>query len=113
MSNPQEYPIFGSVFSQSSRQKFAYCSLLVIPASFRLEANQQGQLRIVRTGGDMPTDRETLQWVCVKANREMNRRIHRLRRLTLDLNLSKSVCDKPDFPPGCRERGRRKMLQEI
>ncbi|MBE4893089.1 molecular chaperone [Enterobacter asburiae] len=40
---------------------------IVTPPLFRLEANQQNTLRIVRTGGNLPEDRESLFWLNVKS----------------------------------------------
>ncbi|XXD07996.1 molecular chaperone [Klebsiella sp. R445] len=40
---------------------------IVTPPLFRLEGNQQNVLRIVRTGGNLPEDRESLYWLSVKS----------------------------------------------
>lgn len=40
---------------------------IVTPPLFRLDANQQNTLRIVRTGGNLPEDRESLFWLNVKS----------------------------------------------
>ncbi len=112
MSNPQNYPILVQS-SVKAADKSSPAPFLVMPPLFRLEANQQSQLRIVRTGGDMPTDRETLQWVCVKAVPPENEPSDtQAKGATLDLNLSINVCDKLIFRPDA-VKGRRKMLQEI
>lgn len=39
---------------------------VVTPPLFRLDGQQSSRLRIVRTGGEFPSDRESLQWICVK-----------------------------------------------
>lgn len=39
---------------------------IVTPPLFRLEGNQQNLLRIVRTGGNVPADRESLYWLNIK-----------------------------------------------
>lgn len=99
VSNPQNYPILvqSSVKAEDKRSPAPF---MVMPPLFRLEANQQSQLRIVRTGGDMPTDRETLQWVCVKAVPPENEPSDtQAKGATLDLNLSINVCDKLIFRP--------------
>jgi len=38
----------------------------VIPPLFRLDPHQQSRIRIVRTGGDLPQDHESLNWLCVE-----------------------------------------------
>ncbi|EIZ7418562.1 pili assembly chaperone PapD, partial [Salmonella enterica] len=99
VSNPQNYPILVQS-SVKAADKSSPAPFLVIPPLFRLEANQQSQLRIVRTGGDMPTDRETLQWVCIKAVPPENEPSDtQAKGATLDLNLSINACDKLIFRP--------------
>lgn len=40
---------------------------IITPPLFRLEAGQQSMLRIVKTGGALPEDRESVFWINVKA----------------------------------------------
>lgn len=40
---------------------------IVTPPLFRLEGNEQNLLRIVRTGGNLPEDRESLYWLNIKS----------------------------------------------
>lgn len=40
---------------------------IVTPPLYRLEGNQQNVMRIVRTGGNLPEDRESLYWLNVKS----------------------------------------------
>ena len=40
---------------------------IITPPLFRLEGNQQNVLRIVRTGGSLPEDRESLYWMDIKS----------------------------------------------
>ncbi|WP_436976499.1 fimbria/pilus periplasmic chaperone, partial [Salmonella enterica] len=99
VSNPQNYPILVQS-SVKAEDKNSPAPFMVMPPLFRLEANQQSQLRIIRTGGDMPTDRETLQWVCIKALPPENEQSDtQAKGATLDLNLSISTCDKLIFRP--------------
>lgn len=44
-----------------------YCTFIITPPLFRLDALQSSRLRIVKTEGAFPIDRESLQWICVKA----------------------------------------------
>lgn len=39
----------------------------VTPPLFRLEPGAQNAVRVIRTGGDLPTDRESVYWLDVKA----------------------------------------------
>lgn len=62
--NPQSYPVLvqTKIFGEDLETPAPF---VVTPPLFRLEAAQQNRLRIVRTGGDFPSDRESLQWICV------------------------------------------------
>lgn len=99
VSNPQDYPILVQS-SVKAEDKKSPAPFMVMPPLFRLEGSQQSQLRIVRTGGDMPTDREALQWVCVKAVPPKNDLPDtQAKGATLDINVSISTCDKLIFRP--------------
>ncbi|MGK4720503.1 fimbria/pilus periplasmic chaperone, partial [Salmonella enterica] len=60
--------------SVKAEDKNSPAPFMLMPPQFRLEANQQSQLRIIRTGGDMPKDRETLHWVCIKSVQPENQK---------------------------------------
>lgn len=66
VSNPQAYPILiqPQVFTEDMKSKAPF---IVTPPLSRLDAKQQNRLRIVRTGANFATDRESLQWLCVTA----------------------------------------------
>jgi len=63
--NPQNYPILlqseALMEDMTNRAPF-----MVVPPILRLDPQQQSRLRIVRTGGIFPEDRETMQWICAK-----------------------------------------------
>ncbi|MFZ4832475.1 fimbrial biogenesis chaperone [Rouxiella sp. Mn2063] len=40
---------------------------IVTPPLFRLDAGKENILRIVRTGGNLPTDRESIYWLSIKS----------------------------------------------
>ncbi|MNC49943.1 Chaperone protein FimC precursor [compost metagenome] len=40
---------------------------LITPPLFRLDGHQDNVLRVVRTGGNLPTDRESLYWLNIKS----------------------------------------------
>lgn len=65
VSNIQDYPMLvqSSVQGEDTKSKAPF---IVTPPLFRLDGMQQNQLRIVRTGGQFATDRESLEWLCVK-----------------------------------------------
>ncbi|ARZ01098.1 fimbria/pilus periplasmic chaperone [Yersinia ruckeri] len=64
VSNQQDYPILvrSQVFAEN---KTSPAPFVVTPPLFRLDGQQQSRLRVVNTGGQMPSDRENLNWLCV------------------------------------------------
>ena len=63
--NNQDYPMLvqSEVLAEDKKGKAPF---VVTPPLFRLDAHQSSRIRIVRTGGVFPEDRESLQWLCVK-----------------------------------------------
>lgn len=62
--NVQDYPIL--VQSKAlSEDKQSDAPFLVTPPVFRIDGGQQSRIRIVQTGGNFPTDRESLNWLCI------------------------------------------------
>ena len=45
----------------------AKAPFLITPPLFRLDAKEDNVLRVVRTGGNLPEDRESLYWLNIKA----------------------------------------------
>lgn len=64
VTNPQDYPILiqGKVYNEDKKTAAPF---IVTPPLSRLEAKQQSRLRIIKTGGSIDNDKETLQWFCV------------------------------------------------
>lgn len=63
--NPQDYPILLQSEALTEDMK-SRAPFMVTPPLQRIEALQQSRLRIVRTGGSFPPDRESMQWICAK-----------------------------------------------
>lgn len=63
--NDQDYPILVQSEVLADDQK-TRAPFVVTPPLFRLDGLQSSRLRIVRTAGTFPSDRESLQWLCVK-----------------------------------------------
>ncbi|ENA2774665.1 aggregative adherence fimbria I chaperone AggD [Escherichia coli] len=64
--NEHNYPILVQANVLSEDQK-SIAPFIITPPLFRLDALQSSRLRIVKTEGAFPIDRESLQWICVKA----------------------------------------------
>ncbi|WP_181012953.1 fimbria/pilus periplasmic chaperone [Citrobacter amalonaticus] len=65
IKNPQNYPMLARTTLVGEDRKSAV-PFVATPPLFRLDGNQQSQVRIVRTGGDYPADRESLAWACIQ-----------------------------------------------
>lgn len=65
--NNQGYPVLvrSQVVSASDRKTPA--PFITTPPLFRLDGHQSSVVTITRTGGNFPTDRESLNWLCVTA----------------------------------------------
>lgn len=51
----------------SSASDTSKAPFIITPPLFRLDAGQENTLRIVRTGGQLPEDRESLYWLNIKS----------------------------------------------
>ncbi len=63
--NDHDYPILVQSDMLAEDRK-SPAPFVVTPPLFRLDGLQSTRLRIIRTGGNFPSDRESLQWICVK-----------------------------------------------
>jgi len=99
VSNQQDYPILVQS-SVTGEDKKSAAPFLVTPPLFRLEASQQSRLRVIRTGGNLPADREGLYWLCVKAvPPSEDGTADRTTKVSLTVNMAISTCDKLLYRP--------------
>lgn len=110
--NPQDYPMLVQSRVYEEDKKTA-APVVVTPPLFRLDGKQQSRLKIVRTGGDLPKDRESLDWLCVtgippKADdvwAKENGRKKKDKVVSLNVQLSISSCLKLLFRPSSIKGG--------
>ena len=67
ISNPDATDYLVQSWADSGGKNLAKAPFLITPPLFRLDAKQENVLRVVRTGGNMPEDRESLYWLNIKA----------------------------------------------
>ena len=98
VSNPQDRPMLvqSTVTGEDHKTPAPF---LVTPPLFRLEANQQSRLRIIRTGGSLPQTRESLSWLCVKALQPSGDASGHAAGVSMTVNMAISMCDKLIFRP--------------
>lgn len=65
VENPQDYPILVRTTFVAEDKKSAV-PFIATPPLFRLNGKQQSKIRLVRTGGDYPSDKESMVWACVQ-----------------------------------------------
>lgn len=99
VTNPNDYPVLvqSGVTEEDKKTPAPY---LVTPPLFRLDAGQRSRLRVVRTGGPGPSDRETLSWLCVtgippeRGDAWAGRAAPHGKTAELDINVRMSRCIK-------------------
>ncbi|MBK5071716.1 fimbria/pilus periplasmic chaperone [Budviciaceae bacterium CWB-B4] len=67
VSNTDTNPYLIQSWAETQTSGAEKAPFIITPPLFRLEGNQQNVLRIVRTGGSLPEDRESLYWLNVKS----------------------------------------------
>lgn len=67
ISNSDDGPFLIQSWAETQNGGTEKAPFIVTPPLFRLDGNQQNALRVVRTGGNLPEDRETLFWLNVKS----------------------------------------------
>lgn len=65
VTNPEKYPVLiqSSVYAED---KSSRGSFIVAPPLFLLESEAISSLKILRNGGSLSSDRESMEWLCVK-----------------------------------------------
>ncbi|WP_426817151.1 fimbrial biogenesis chaperone [Winslowiella sp. 2C04] len=66
VTNTDTIPYLIQSWAENSDNGAGKAPFIVTPPLFRLEGNQQNVLRVVRTGGHLPEDRESLFWLNIK-----------------------------------------------
>ncbi|AJB70334.1 molecular chaperone [Enterobacter hormaechei] len=67
LSNPDTTDYLVQSWVDSGSKNPAKAPFLITPPLFRLDAKEDNVLRVVRTGGNLPEDRESLYWLNIKA----------------------------------------------
>lgn len=67
LSNPDATDYLVQSWVDSGGKNTTKAPFLITPPLFRLDAKEDNVLRVVRTGGNLPEDRESLYWLNIKA----------------------------------------------
>ncbi|WP_283603429.1 fimbrial biogenesis chaperone [Serratia proteamaculans] len=74
VNNPDGLPYLIQSWVEPQEGSSEKAPLILTPPLFRLDAGRQNVLRVVRVGGALPEDRETLYWLNVKSIPSAERR---------------------------------------
>lgn len=102
VSNPQNYPVLiaPKVYAEDRQSKGDY---LATPTVFLIEGHEQSRINLRRVGEEYPKDRESLNWLCVKAvppkNDNAENNIGAQKKISLNVNRTLKTCIQIRFRP--------------
>lgn len=67
VSNPDKSPYLIQSWVDTVQEGGEKAPFIITPPLFRLDGAQKNVLRVVRTGGNLPTDKESLYWLNIKS----------------------------------------------
>lgn len=67
VSNPDKIPYLIQSWVDLQEGDTSKTPFIITPPLFRLDGGQDNILRVVRAGGNLPTDRESLYWMNIKS----------------------------------------------
>lgn len=67
VNNPDKVPYLIQTWVDTTNGGAEKAPFMVTPPLFRLDGGQQNVLRIVRAGGSLPSDKESLYWMNIKS----------------------------------------------
>ncbi|WP_447884817.1 fimbria/pilus periplasmic chaperone [Serratia fonticola] len=104
VTNPEQYPVLiqSSVYAEDKTSRGTF---IVAPPLFRLESTATSSLKILRNGSPLPSDRETMEWLCVKGvpPTEMNQAESKKGVAEVVLQVSINTCNKLLYRPAALE----------
>jgi P pilus assembly chaperone PapD len=100
VTNPEQYPVLiqSSVYAEDKTARGAF---VVAPPLFRLESTATSSLKILRNKNSLPSDRETMEWLCVKGvpPTEMSQMASKEGVAEVVLQVSINTCNKLLYRP--------------
>lgn len=67
ISNPDKVPYLIQSWVDTNEGDTSKAPFIITPPLFRLDGGQDNILRVVRAGGNLPTDKESLYWLNIKS----------------------------------------------
>lgn len=67
ISNPDKVPYLVQSWVEATNNNADKAPFIITPPLFRLDGSQQNVLRVVHSGGDLPSDKESLYWMNIKS----------------------------------------------
>ncbi|ELW1647061.1 molecular chaperone [Enterobacter oligotrophicus] len=94
LSNPDSMDYLVQSWVDSGGKKLNKAPFLITPPLFRLDAKEDNVLRVVRTGGNLPEDRESLYWLNIKAI-PSSKRVEGMNTLQIAINTRIKLLYRP------------------
>ena len=108
ISNPDNINYLVQSWVDAGTKKTANTPFLITPPLFRLDAKEDNVLRVVRTGGQLPQDRESLYWLNIKAI-PSSRVENGVNTLQIAINTRIKLLYRPDAIKGKPENSANKL----
>ena len=67
ISNPDKVPYLVQSWVEATNNNADKAPFIITPPLFRFDGSQQNVLRVVHSGGDLPSDKESLYWMNIKS----------------------------------------------
>lgn len=99
ISNPDATDYLVQSWADSGGKNLAKAPFLITPPLFRLDAKEDNVLRVVRTGGNLPEDRESLFWLNIKAI-PSSKRVEGVNTLQIAINTRIKLLYRPSSVKG-------------
>lgn len=99
ISNPDATDYLVQSWADSGGKNLAKAPFLITPPLFRLDAKEDNVLRVVRTGGNLPEDRESLFWLNIKAI-PSSKRVEGVNTLQIAINTRIKLLYRPESVKG-------------
>lgn len=108
ISNPDDTDYLVQSWVDAGGKNLAKAPFLITPPLFRLDAKEDNVLRVVRTGGNLPEDRESLYWLNIKSI-PSSKRMEGVNTLQIAINTRIKLLYRPSAVQGKPEEVANKL----
>lgn len=109
VKNPDKSSYLIQTWSDAGEKSSDKSPFMVTPPLFRLGAGQENNLRIIRTGGNLPEDRESLYWMNIKSIPSTTEKQDNVNTLQIAVKTRIKLIYRPQSLAGQPENGATKL----